>query len=1166
MYFNIKNTIIILLLFSFISLYGQNHKQKPHNKEWGNSKEEILTTEERQWLNEHPDITLGGIEGFEPFLITHPDGSYAGMLVDLLNIINERLDTNFKVTADSWPKIISKIQKKEIDGALSTYIDRAIKLGFLPTKENLFSTPTIYTMDNGPSKITGLDDLKGKTICIQENSYILKSIIAPIKDEIQLIEGVSDIENLKLVFEGKADACIAYSGSNYLINKYNLTGLKPALLLTNQREYSVMSIRPDYPELVTIINKALHTITEQEYLDLISKWSKIDIDKINILLTDEEGKWLSEHNTIKVACDSHWNPIEFRNKNGEFMGASIEYLKEIEKILGISFDICREDNWQKIMSEAKANQVDMFACISETQDSREYLSFSKPYLNLPIAIFAQDNKSYIGSLKELEGKHVAVVDKYATEEWLQKNYPKIILIPVKNTEEGVSTLQRNDTFAFIGNLVTTGYYISQNRITDIKVIGNTPYENKLSMAVREDWPIFIGIIEKALNAIPQDRKDSIYNKWLASKVRYEQEIDYSRLWQTIAIAGAIILGVITWNYKLGRAVRQRTQELSSSEAKFRTLVSNIPGISYRCINDKEWTMVFISSEVETITGYPADDFIYNNARSYASIIYPEDSEYVYSTIEKAVNANESFKIEYRIIDSHGQIRWVVERGRGIYDSNNNIKWIDGAIFDITEQKLTEQEIKKAEAKFRLLYEATNDGVILLTPNGITESNNKFFEMTGLETKEQLIGMHPADLSPQEQPDGRNSLDAANEYLETAIREGSVRFEFLHVRQDNGNTFTLDVLLTSMEIEGEKVIQASVRDITERKKSEDLIKNYNAELEREVNNQTIELKKATSQLIESEKMATIGQIAANVAHEINTPLGAIGSSSRIMQKNFEELIENIDTEYKIYKEHETIIKELISRIMSTNTDISPKQMRELKEEIIIKLSNEGISDPEVAASFLTGIKITDDYEWYMSLFTEKNRTEIMNYIQKIANIFHGYNIIDTAIQQSSRVVNALREYSYPELKQNKVLTDITKTLETSITLFNNKIKHGIELKLDYGKVTQIQCHPHELSQVWSNIISNAIQAMENNGKLSISVKQVNNNIEVAISDSGPGIPNVIKEHIFEPLFTTKNKGEGTGLGLDITKRIVDRHNGSITFETEEGIGTTFIVTLPIDQDK
>ncbi|MGC1246987.1 MAG: HAMP domain-containing sensor histidine kinase, partial [Spirulinaceae cyanobacterium] len=162
---------------------------------------------------------------------------------------------------------------------------------------------------------------------------------------------------------------------------------------------------------------------------------------------------------------------------------------------------------------------------------------------------------------------------------------------------------------------------------------------------------------------------------------------------------------------------------------------------------------------------------------------------------------------------------------------------------------------------------------------------------------------------------------------------------------------------------------------------------------------------------------------------------------------------------------------------------------------------------------------------------------------------------------SKIVFALKSYARYDSSGEKQVSDITDGLETVLELYRNYFKKGVEVIRNYQSVPPISCYGDELVQVWTNLIHNAIQAMDGKGKLEIGVAQQQENVVVEITDSGAGIPPEVAEKIFDPFFTTKPAGEGSGLGLDIVRKIITKHQGNITFESIPG-KTTFKVTLPI----
>jgi signal transduction histidine kinase len=172
-----------------------------------------------------------------------------------------------------------------------------------------------------------------------------------------------------------------------------------------------------------------------------------------------------------------------------------------------------------------------------------------------------------------------------------------------------------------------------------------------------------------------------------------------------------------------------------------------------------------------------------------------------------------------------------------------------------------------------------------------------------------------------------------------------------------------------------------------------------------------------------------------------------------------------------------------------------------------------------------------------------------------------NEIESSASRISDLVRAIKEYTYMDQApvQN---VDIVKSLETTLTILNHKIKRGVTIKRDYqGVPFLVNSFGSELNQVWTNIIDNAVDAMGGKGELRIRTYREDDCVVVEIADNGPGIPEKVLPHIYEPFFTTKGVGEGTGLGLDTVQRIVRKHRGHIQVESEPG-DTRFQIWLPL----
>jgi signal transduction histidine kinase/ABC-type sugar transport system substrate-binding protein len=285
-----------------------------------------------------------------------------------------------------------------------------------------------------------------------------------------------------------------------------------------------------------------------------------------ITLTKEERTWLDEHPTVRVVMDPNWAPVEFLDENGQYQGISMDYLKRLVEMLGINLNAAEVSTWSEGTDAVRNKRLDMFSSIARTEEREGFVRFTEPYISMPINIFARNDVSYIGSLDNLAGKRVAVVEGYAISGWLARDYPEIQLVALSAIGDALKQVARGEMDAFVGNVVTASYYIGKLRLTSVRVAGETPYSNDQAMAVRDDWPIFAGILKKALDAIEQPERDAMFNRWMS--IRYEVETDYTLLWQILVVVTMVMALFLYWNRRLAREVAVRLRaEIDLKAAK-----------------------------------------------------------------------------------------------------------------------------------------------------------------------------------------------------------------------------------------------------------------------------------------------------------------------------------------------------------------------------------------------------------------------------------------------------------------------------------------------------------------------------------------------------------------------------------------------------------------------
>lgn len=338
----------------------------------------------------------------------------------------------------------------------------------------------------------------------------------------------------------------------------------------------------------------------------------------------------------------------------------------------------------------------------------------------------------------------------------------------------------------------------------------------------------------------------------------------------------------------------------------------------------------------------------------------------------------------------------------------------------------------------------------------------------------------------------------------------------------------------------------------------------AQSNQELANTLHQLKATQQELIQKEKMAALGQLIAGVAHEINTPLGAITSSIQNIDSFWQENLDELPAFFQqISPEIQPYLLALLHKSSHQNQNLTTREMREIRKALTAELKANHVSNEAAIASLLLNIGVYDSVDSYLPLLKHPESYKILQTAYQIASAQTSTKTIITAAGRAAKVVFALKNYARYDATAQKVKANLIQGIETVLTLYHNTTKQGVEIIRNFeDSLPNISCYPDELNQVWTNLIHNALQAMDSQGKLTIDVTRKENQIHVSITDSGCGIPSENMPKIFQPFFTTKAPGEGSGLGLDIIKKIIEKHQGQIWVESVPG-QTKFTVSLPID---
>ncbi len=535
-------------------------------------------------------------------------------------------------------------------------------------------------------------------------------------------------------------------------------------------------------------------------------------------------------------------------------------------------------------------------------------------------------------------------------------------------------------------------------------------------------------------------------------------------------------------------LKQADTALKDSEKRYRLIAENVADIIWTM--DIDFNFTYISPSIFQQRGYTVEEGM---KQSLADVLTPDSLKKTMDLfIEKLTlsesDAGELFSpVEFEVQQSckDGSLIWTSNNARILSDSNKQPISILGVTRNITDRVLAEKKVKEKEKKYRNLFESSMDAIMLLDlEKGYLDCNPAALEMFSIESKEELVKLTPVDLSPQYQPDGILSSEKAAQMMAKALETGSNLFEWTH-KCHNGEEFYASVLITRLEIDGETILQGAIRDISDYKRTQEI-------------------------MIQTEKMLSVGGLAAGMAHEINNPLAGIMQTTDVMRNR----LTNIEMPANIKAAKEVGISIDDIKTFMEKRDIS---------RMLTNIHESGRRVAKIVTNMLS--------------FARKSEGRISSHSLE--------ELINKTMELAATDYNLKKQYDF---KKFKIIMEHEDNLPP------------------------VPCESGKIQQVLLNILSNGAQAMTEAGIkepqfiIRTQFKKEHNTICIEIEDNGPGIDKAIQKRIFEPFFTTKPVGTGTGLGLSVSYFIItENHGGEMTVESTPGSGAKFIIHLPCEEN-
>ncbi len=530
----------------------------------------LLTQDESDFLKTHPVLRIHAEANWPPFNFIEY-GQPKGFVNDYIRLLQEVSGLKFQfITGYNWDEYVEMLHNHEIDLISNMTITPERK------KTALFSEQAIVEVAVGlltPESNAEVNDLEG----IRDNNLVLgvvkgfyhEELIRRHYPEITLLLANDIPDLISLVSLGKADVALStYAVFSFYLKRDSNTHLHNTIILKHSLFYPSaehIGINIDDKPLKSILDKAMKLITKEQRALLQSRWP-VAIEQQPLLSNkneqwnEDEKAYFTYKKVINMCVHPAWMPLEAIDK-GKHVGMAADYINRIQQQLGVPIQLIATKSWSESIELAKSRQCDILSMVMDTPERRKYLSFTDPYLTIPLVLAARGDALFIADMASATNKRLGIVKDYAFAELLKVSYPQLTFVEISSIKDGLEQVERGELYGVIDALSVIGYELQRNH-PELKIVGKFDESWHLGIGVRNDVPVLLHAFNNAIKLIPDKTLRDITNKWIS--VRYEKAANFSDLWKYLPFV-ILALGILFYRQLILKKYNKKLEMLSYTD-------------------------------------------------------------------------------------------------------------------------------------------------------------------------------------------------------------------------------------------------------------------------------------------------------------------------------------------------------------------------------------------------------------------------------------------------------------------------------------------------------------------------------------------------------------------------------------------------------------------------